>query len=223
MYLHLFYVYAVILLISFVTAQLSMCMVKPLPAYLKTVYWFLLVTVVIEVIAGYWSHLYGRNHWVYNIYMVLQFYFFCVILYQLCNGKKLRTAFFIAGLIYLIATIVRHTFWLHQFNYFNFPCLYIGDVIVIVFSCYCINELFKQRADGGILKMPAFWILVAILLTTGGLGPLLLPMAVPLRLNHAELDMLNLVMFGVNYLIYISFTMAFLYSFKQRKLLAAVN
>lgn len=217
MYLQLFYVYAVILLISFIAGLLSISMVRPLPVYLKLTYWFLLVTVVIEVIAGYWSHEHGRNHWVYNIYMVLQFYFFCAILYQLCNGRKLRRVFFMAGLIYLIATIIRHTFWSHRFNYFNFPCLYIGDVILIVFSCYCVNELFKQNASSSILKVPAFWVLMAILLTTGGLGPLLLPMAVALHLNEAELFLLNVVMFTVNYLIYISFTIAFGYSFKLRK------
>jgi hypothetical protein len=133
------------------------------PRWLRLFTWFLLFSMLISI-AGYLYSFYVKkgNHFIFNIYLLVQFLFYFGIFYKTFQTKKLKTITLFVSISFLIYLLISFIF-LNGFHTFNSLGFTIGSVLTILFCLLYFGALFN--ADGFInyFKIPMFWIATGIL------------------------------------------------------------
>jgi len=133
------------------------------PSWLRLFTWFLLFSMLISITGYFYSfYLKTGNHFIFNLYLLVQFLFYFGIFYKTFQTKKLKTFTLFVSICFLIYLLISFIF-LDGFHTFNSLAFTIGSVLTILFCLLYFGALFN--ADGFInyFKIPMFWIATGIL------------------------------------------------------------
>jgi hypothetical protein len=133
------------------------------PTWLRLFTWFLLFSMLISITGYFYSfYLKKGNHFIFNIYLLIQFLFYFGIFYKTFQTKKLKTYTLLISTCFLVYLLISFIF-LNGFRAFNSLGFTIGSVLTILFCLLYFGVLFN--ADGFInyFKIPMFWIATGIL------------------------------------------------------------
>lgn len=181
------------------------------PSWLRLFTWFLLFSFLISI-AGYFYSFYLKkgNHFIFNIYLLVQFIFYFGIFYKTFQAKKLKAFTLVASISFLIYLLISFIF-LNGFHRFNSLGFTIGSVLTILFCLLYFGTLFK--ADGLInyFKIPMFWIATGILFFFVGNFLYLSFLNYILENNlDSEGNIYDFIIITLNLLLYCFFSIGFL-------------
>jgi hypothetical protein len=165
--------------------------------------WFLLLTFINEIIALVWSIRYGSNHWIYNVYLIIQVSFFSYLLRWMIESRLMRKLLTTVLIAYPVLAILNIGFiqGIGRMNSINFIT---GAVLLAFCSGYSLNETFKKDVAVRPFTNPIFWIAGSILLMETAMIPVILPPWFDMQVTKLESE---IIIFLVNFINYISYSM----------------
>lgn len=210
----LFNAYLCLLVVCSVTGIISTWRLKKVTSPIKLLPWFILVTFIDEIIASQWAIKYGSNHWVYNIYQVIQIGFFSYTLCRIIENNRMKKLLIYVASAFVICAVTNLCFiqGIHSFNSINY---YTGAIIAAFFSGYSLSEVFNNTGKGNSFKKPAFWIAASILLSNTCMIPLIMAVAFYIHFTGAQLRIWFIMVTTVNFIAYCMFMLAFWFHYKN--------
>lgn len=187
------------------------------PKYLKVFPFFLLTTVIIEII-GWRLVVNGINATLlYNVFTTLEFEFYLFLLLNIIQNPRFRKVIFYCICFYpvLVATNIS----LIQVNTFHSITYAFGCLLIVAVCIYFFFELFQYPKSVDLKREPAFWICSGLLFfyccsfPLFGLLNFLHDVSGVIMRNLASIVMI------LNILLYTSFIVAFLCNIKAKKVL----
>lgn len=132
------------------------------PLVTKYFVWFLLFYLFLECYGLYLSSHKIRNHWLYNIYIFIEFNFLNYIYFHAITTTRSRNIIKLFSLIYPLLFIINIAFiqGMHIFNTYSYVA---GGVGVIVWTCMYFTELLSKPKYSSIIEQPLFWISTGLL------------------------------------------------------------
>lgn len=215
MIFYFFGAYLVLLLICAVTGFYCTRGINKNFLPVKLLPWFLLLTFINEIIAFVWSIKYGANHWVYNIYLVIEVSFYSYLLRWMIANRRMRKLLTIILIVYpLLATLnISFIQGIGRMNFLNF---FTGAVLLAFCSGYSLNETFKKDVPGQPFKEPFFWIAGSILVLETGMIPVMLPPWFDLQVTRLESLIIVFMVNLINFIAYPMFIVGFRRLYKKR-------
>lgn len=169
---------------------------------------FMVFVVIIEITANL-IRMYSpwKNSFVYNLYIILSFYFFFYWFYTILTKKILSwilIGIYTGGMIY---SLVNESFTQTMLS----GTLYIGTFIILIFSIRYYSQLLHRIEVLNYLKLQPFWITTGLLIFYLGL----LPLQYLLHLDIFNKTIYQFVIMILNVIMYGCFTIAFLCPIKK--------
>lgn len=191
------------------------------PGYIKVFPFFLLVTVIIEII-GYELWMNGVNATLlYNFFTTLEFEFYLFLLYNIIQNPKFRKAIFYGICIYPLLVIAN--ICLIQINTFHTITYAFGCLLIVVVCIYYFFELFQYPKSIDLKREPAFWMCSGLLFFYCCSFPLFGLLNFLHDVSGVILRNLASIVMILNILLYTSFIIAFVCNWKVRKVLLNKN
>jgi hypothetical protein len=211
-----FYTYLVLLVVCVVTGFYCIRGLKKTILYIKLLPWFLLFTLITEMLALFWAINVGRNHCVYNVYILFQSGFFGYMLHRMIENNRIMKLLACISIAYVVLTLLSDLLILgiRQFNAISFVA---SGIYLSFFSGYSLNELFKKAITVSPFKTPEFWIAGSILVLNSCLIPLILPAALGLDFTKGEARLITFLIALVNFIAYPMLIVAFLCQYRNNK------
>lgn len=196
-------------------ASLMLFFQKDTPRYMRSFPFFLLVTVAVELIG--WRLAKNRQVvlWLYNVFALVQFYFYLTILYNFIKSRIVKRV--IRHIVWSYALMALTNLFIVQVNTFGSINFALGCFIIVALCSFYFLELFQFPSSINLVKEQAFWISSGLLfyhccsfMVISLINFLNKVPAGILRNVHYLLDMI-LIMF------YLLFTIAFLCKLELKK------
>lgn len=147
--------YIVFILISTIAGFL--CMKRNTPLHLKIFPYFLLVTVLVEIVGWYLSTHNIHNNLMYNLYTIVEFVFYLYMMRQIVVNKTVRKI--IAVLLAAFTAIAVTNFFFYQKPFvFNSVTFTTGCFLMVSLCIYYFFELFQLPQSVNLLREPSFYI-----------------------------------------------------------------
>lgn len=125
--------------------------------YLKTIPFFFLITLVVELIGRYYKVRSINNVPIYNLYSVLQLTYFTGCIYLIIKRSFIKKLILLIPLICLL-----NIFCIQGIKVFH-TYSYAASVIMITYICvYYYYYLFKDAIVDNLLKDASFWFVTAV-------------------------------------------------------------
>ncbi len=144
-----------------------------IPKLKKTHYFlflpYLLIVVFVDIISHYVipkSNI--GNHWLFNMYLPIQYSFFSYLHYKAILNKKI--IFF--GSVLFSFFFLLNLLWVQGFWVFNNNTLIFSGILMIIYSGTFFFELLRRNTTDNILKKPMFWVSSATLIFFTGFSAL---------------------------------------------------
>jgi hypothetical protein len=121
--------------------------------------WFLSLTIVVELFSQaiiILSHGKGSNHWLYNLFMPIQFFFACWILFKICIMYFNCKPVIVTGLAIFIITYLSESINSHFLEY-SFIANSFSSTWIVIICCLYYYYLLKQDGYIIIAKDAPFW------------------------------------------------------------------
>lgn len=131
--------------------------------YAKVFPWFILLTIITEVVGITLSDVYEQNNlWLYNNYIAIEFWFYTWVVQQNLSRKKAKKI--ILGIATgLLAVYLLNNFFGQGVKGFS-SITYCLSCIFLILSCfYYFYELFEKPSKTTLLRQPAFWLCTAFM------------------------------------------------------------
>lgn len=196
-------------------ASLTLFFQKSLSIYLKCFPFFLLLTIIVEIIGIVMFRQGKSNILLYNLFAVLTIDFYLFIIRSLIRSLVFRRVIFVTLIIYPILSVVNIAFFqigaFHSITY-SLGCLFIVAACIMYFF-----ELFQLKYAINLLKEPAFWICSALLFFFTCTLPFFGMTNFLFRVSPVIIQNLGAIMNIINFLLYSLFTIAFLCRLKLKK------
>ncbi len=154
---------------AIISMLISIILYKKLdPAWLRLFTWFMLFTILVQI-AGYIYSFYLKksNHYIFNIYLLVQFLFYFRIFYKTFQTKKLKLLTIWVSIGFTIYTLFNF-FYKPGFYTFNTSANTLGSVLTIVFCLLYFVSLFNSDLFINYFKIPMFWIATGLLFFFAG-------------------------------------------------------
>ncbi len=149
--------YVYFIAISFLTSLSVYWFSKKPPFYLKLFPPFLLITLTIEIIGSYLSHIRKPNLWLYNFFTVFEFCFYLFVISLIISDSKMKKIIRISMVFYALGSIVNIIF-IQEMKAFHTGSYAIGCLLIVAVCAYYFFELFKLPKSVKLKNNPAFWI-----------------------------------------------------------------
>lgn len=154
-----------ILFFSAIVLSLISCIFKYRklhPLVIRYFVWFLLFYLLLECYGLYLSSHKIRNHWLYNIYIFIEFNFLNYIYIQTITTSGPRNTIKAFSLVFPLFFIINIAFiqGIHTFNTYSYVA---GGAAVIVWTCMYFTELLSKPKFSSIIEQPLFWISTGLL------------------------------------------------------------
>ena len=129
---------------------------------------FLLLMVSADLTGRYIRRvLHEPNTWLYNITIPIEYIFYGFVIGSLCLTPSFRRViFWLTGL--LAAWSVINFLFVQGHVHLNTHTLKAGSVLMIVFSCLGLVDLFRNDEHRTLLANPLFWICTGVLFFNAG-------------------------------------------------------
>lgn len=174
---------------------------------------FLLFVIAVGEITGYLIAVkYNNNQWFYNLLNPLMHLLYFAIFYYSINSKRFKTFIVASAVLYIIVTIITHFYCCYEERNFNQWMYITGVSIIIICTIRKLYELLEDPSKLDFLKMPFFYMLVFTLL----FYTVTIPNFVMLNwIERTEIkklvDIVNNASNVFNILLYVTYTIAFLW------------
>jgi hypothetical protein len=211
-----YYAYLVLLVVCIVIGFYCTRGLKKTFLHIKLLPWFLLFTLITELVALLWAYKIGSNYCVYNVYIVSEVCFFTYMLHRMIENSRMRKLLVCILIAYVIFAPISN-FLILGIRKFNMISFIAGGIFLSFFSGYSLNELFKKAIAVSPFKTPEFWVAGSILVLNSCLIPLVLPSALGLHFTRGEGRTITFLISLVNFIAYPMLIMAFLYQNKNNK------
>lgn len=201
---------------AFIASVLAWKVIKQSP-YLRLFPLLLLVIVSVEVYETFFAPpRQVSNAWIYNIQVPLQYLFYLTILYHAINHGLFKKMIVVASLLLVIVSVVTEKYFTRP-GTFNSWSYSFGSALVIVNILVKFYEMLQNPTEFNFIFNPFFYMLFAFLLFNVGTLPYFV-MGNWLyfeRGNTAAVVMLQQVMSILNYILYSTYTITFLWIRKK--------
>jgi hypothetical protein len=188
---------------------------RNVPWYLKLFPFFLLITVIIEVI-GWQLSIHGINATLlYNLFTTLEFEFYLFLLYNIIRNKRAKKVILYIICLYPILVILNIA--LVQVNTFHTVTYSFGCLLIVAVCIYFFFELFQLPKSIQLKREPAFWICSGLLFFYCCSFPLFGLLNFLHSVSGVIMRNLASIVMILNILLYSSFIVAFLCNFRFRK------
>jgi hypothetical protein len=196
--------------------SLSIYLEKNAPRYLQLFPPFLALTFCIEMIGYFMRIRKVGNAPMYNFFTTFEFIFYFSVLHAVIKQPMVRKAILMAIWGYPLIALLNICCF-QGLNTLHTNTINLGAILIIVFCIVYFYELIKHTAHAKPLRASAFWICCGLLF----FYTLTLPIMAAKGLNLIQRPYYRLLMSTPNYLLYTTFTIAFLCRIKYPKRIAA--
>ncbi len=165
--------------------------------------WFMLLTVIVEIIGFILLTLKHPNHWLYNIYLPLEMGFKFYILYKLCY-RLFRVELLLAASLVLFAGFYFYESFSSGFSKYSFMSNSIGSIGIIIICCSYFYHFLKKEDYVNIYTHAPFWIITGLFFFYFGttacniffnyLASIYVKQHIPIR--YIVFTMLNFILYG---------------------------
>jgi hypothetical protein len=157
------------------------------------------------------------NAWVYNIQTPLQHLLYLIILHQAVEHDSYKR-FLRAVAVTLIVFSILTNIFIVEHKYFNVQAYCLGSVLVIIGILMKFYEMLQNPTDFNFLRKPFFYMLFAFLLFNVGTLPYFaMGNWLYFVTTHKDiLMMLANVMSVLNYILYTTYTVMFLWMIQRK-------
>lgn len=187
---------------------------------------FLLLTVLVECIGG-WYLLKGvRNYWMYNVFTTLEFIFYSFIFYKYFRKSIFKKLILIFIPAFCLSVIVNMAYLQGVNKTFNTYTFLLGSFFIVIFCCcFFYESVLPDKIDQQLSKQPFFWISSGLLIFY--LGSVIIN-ALFEYLRNNDLQAEGIRIYGIinqilNILLYLSFCIAFFLCRNNRKTYSSLS
>jgi hypothetical protein len=184
--------------------------------YLKSFPFFLLITIIVEIIGSLLSDKKINTLLLYNIFSTFEFIFYFWILRQVIKNKKAKKIILYCLYLYPLLVFSAIVFWMKP-NSFHATTYAFGCLMIVAICVYYFFELFQLSHSVNLIRQPAFWICSGLLFFFSCSFPIYGFANFLSQLPAIILRNLEVILNIMNILLYTSFTIAFVCKFKVRK------
>ena len=207
-------IYFVLVIISFL-ASLTAYFQKNVQFYLRLFPVFILLTIIIELFAGWLSRHGTAATPLYNFFSCVEFLFYMYILKEIILNARIKKIILYVMCVYALLGIINVLF-IQKGTNFNSVTYALGCLLIAVFCIFYFFELFQSINSVNLATLPAFWICTGLLFyytcsfPLWGLANFL--RKVPLIITRN----IQVILLLLNVFLYSSFTIAFLCRIRAR-------
>ena len=181
---------------------------------------FLLTTVIIEFIGGWYLSKVLRNYAMYNVFTTVEFLFYSFLFYLHFKKLIFKKTVLISMPVLIIAVILNIIF-VQGFNKtFNSYTFLLGSFFIVVFCCcYFYESVLHDNIDQQLIKQPFFWITSGLLIFYLG-SVIINALFEYLRNNDLQAEgvrIYGIINHSLNVILYSSFCVAFFICPNNRK------
>jgi hypothetical protein len=157
------------------------------------------------------------NAWIYNIQIPLQHLLYLTILHQAVEQNSYKR-FLVASAVTLIVFSALTNLFIVEDKHFNVQAYCLGSVLVIIGILVKFYEMLQNPTDFNFLRQPFFYMLFAFLLFNVGTLPYFaMSNWLYFVTTHKDiLMMLANVMSVLNYILYTTYTVMFLWMIQRK-------
>lgn len=128
------------------------------PKWLRIFTWFLLFTLFVQIFSIFYvNHFHKSNHFIFNIYIFIQFSFYFYIFYQSFDKKNIKFSLFLmdlAFILYFLYNIILGP----GFFIFSSASNTLGSICIIFCCLNYFYSLFQSELNLNFFRIPMFWI-----------------------------------------------------------------
>lgn len=191
-------------------------------SYLYYTIYFLMLTLVIELVAAWMSSKNRNTLILYNFFTLFEFLFYLWTLRQIIKKRMVKKLIGYAMVILLIFSLL-NIFYIQGIRRFQSYSYSIGSLLIVAFCIYYFYEIFLIPHSINLLRQPPFWICSALLFYYTISFPIFgLTNVVP-TLPNVIINNLSTFITILNVLLYSMFSIAFICRFKIRKSLQSLS
>jgi hypothetical protein len=154
---------------TIISLLISIIMYKKLnPVWLRLFTWFILFTILIQVVGYAYSHYYKKsNHFIFNVNLLFQYLFYFVIFYKTFEQKKIKLLILAGGICFVAYTLFNFIYKKGFYTY-STPSNTLGSILTILFCLLYFVSLFQAEEFINYFKLPMFWIATGLLFFFAG-------------------------------------------------------
>lgn len=199
--------YILELLICFIAGVTATRVNTQAPVYVKLFPWFILFTFLVESLGIYLARTHGRNHYLYNFFYIVEFYFWGYCFYSSMLHRGFKKVIIGMGSLYIVIAVINITrVPINDFHTWNF---FIGAFAMVFMSARRLFELFKEPVGYPVQEF-SFWMAVGILFFYSSVIPLHLFLDSMRDYSPAELKRLANLFLAINIVYYWLFIVGFI-------------
>jgi hypothetical protein len=170
---------------------------------------FLMLTLVVEIIGWQLSEKVQNNADLYNFFSLSAFTYYMSLIIEVVHSKKAKRAILMVMTLYVIISLVNILF-VQKIDNFHTMTYSIGCLLIVVVSIYYFYELLQVPRSIDLKREPAFWIVAGLLFfyicTLPILGVLNYLFSIPGVIGRSLEQIISIL----NVLLYSLFTIGFL-------------
>lgn len=140
------------------------------PPYLNYFLWFLLFTALLETAGFYMARRGMINHWLYNLFTLVEVSFLSFIYYNAIHYVVVKKAIRLFSYVYLVLFIINALF-IQEWNTFNTYTFVVGGLGVLTWIGIYFIQLMQHPRFPELNKQPLFWISTGLLFYYTGKTP----------------------------------------------------
>ena len=155
----LFFAYLGILLVNSVMGVVNY---KKLSAPIRGLTHVILITLISEMTAEYLSYKKNNNSEVYHFYVIISFWLYFLIYYNLFKSIRLKLIFFNLAILFTIFCVINSLFYEKLDNIPSIN-LMLNNVFLVILSLFCFKNLIDQNPFEDIRGNSFFWLNTSVL------------------------------------------------------------
>lgn len=194
----------------------TLLFLRKIPLHLKLCPFYLILIFAIKIIGLKVEEETGTNHRVYNYGSVLNFEFYLIVLWRILKNSRIKQIALIACLCFPILAVA-NLFFLQGFDSYNTYSHSAGSILIVIFSIYCLYELFTLTPSNiSPTQVPEIWLCLGFLIFFS--VTFVAFNAIQEGIQHSEgaLQILGLLLVVPEYFLFFSFSIAFLCALNQQ-------
>lgn len=123
---------------------------------------FLIFTIVVEIIGCEMRARSMRNHWLYNIFIIVEFYFWLYVYHQVLQDKRIKKAINWFSVFFAIF-ILYNLLFLQGVYFFNTYTYMLGGIAILSLTALYFRQLFISDLELNLKRDVLFWISTGLL------------------------------------------------------------
>lgn len=184
--------------------------------YIKAFSFFLIASLLVEMIGDVRNNKGLNNLLMYNIFNVFEFTFYIWLIREIVQNKKAKNLILYILLLYPAVDLV-NIFFIQGTTHFHTITYALGCLLIVLLCIYYFFELFQSPSSVNLLKQPAFWICSGLLFFYCCSFPIFGLSNLLMHLPRIFMRNIRTIIILLNIFLYSMFTLAFLCRFRTMK------